>query len=298
MSHFSVAVISHSIDDIDDLLGPFCEDADHPSVATEFVDVEYEYRESYATESIERIKAPDGEYLSPRDKRFRTIVTSGGTFVSPEPLLPPDYTRVDVPYKELYPSFEEYMMESIGMVKDEETGRYGYYTNPNAKWDWFVIGGRWRGMVKLKPGKLGNLGLDGYDDGTAIKEGYCDQAMISDVDFSINAEAYQTAIRFWEIHVEGQEPQAGEEELLKGFHWGPEYYTNQYASKEQYAQEQASFHTWAILTPDGEWYEAGDMGWFGMHNATMESREEYQADMQALLNDWKECYITIVDCHI
>jgi len=49
-----------------------------------------------------------------------------------------------------YASFEEYM-EGIGYDKDEATGQYGYWTNPNGKWDWYSVGGRWTGFFRLKP---------------------------------------------------------------------------------------------------------------------------------------------------
>ena len=31
---------------------------------------------------------------------------------------------------------------------DEETGRRGYWQNPNARWDWYEVGGRFRGMLR------------------------------------------------------------------------------------------------------------------------------------------------------
>lgn len=294
MSHFTVAVISYNIGDVDELLGSFCEDADHPSVETEFVDMEDEYRNAYETEYTERIKTADGEYLSPWDDK----ICGKWTGAPSEKELPEGYQQLNVPFKELYASFEQYMEEYVEMGKDEDTGRYGYYTNPDAKWDWYQIGGRWQGILKLKPGKTGNNGEKSFMDHTPYKEGFCDQALIADVDFSMDMDTYRKALRFWEVYVDGQPPQDGEGDLTTGFHWTPEYYASQYENKERYAEEQSSFHTWAVLTPDGEWYEAGEMGWFGMHSATRETKEEYRSDIKMLLEDWKDCYITIVDCHI
>jgi hypothetical protein len=34
---------------------------------------------------------------------------------------------------------------------DEATGKRGYWSNPNARFDWFDRGGRWRGYLRLKP---------------------------------------------------------------------------------------------------------------------------------------------------
>ena len=47
------------------------------------------------------------------------------------------------PLRKLYPTFDAFMTEHWGCEKEEETGHYGYYFNPNAEWDWWQIGGRW-----------------------------------------------------------------------------------------------------------------------------------------------------------
>lgn len=38
---------------------------------------------------------------------------------------------------------------------DKTVGAKGYWRNPNARWDWWEIGGRWRGLLRLRPGKSG-----------------------------------------------------------------------------------------------------------------------------------------------
>lgn len=37
-------------------------------------------------------------------------------------------------------------------------------TNPNAKWDWWTIGGRWSGFFQMKPGVVGTLGKIGVPE--------------------------------------------------------------------------------------------------------------------------------------
>ena len=80
----------------------------------------------------------------------------------------------------------------------------------------------------------------------------------------------------------------------------PEYYRQQYGSRENYAKNQADFLTYAFVTPDGEWHETGHMGWWSMDDATAESRETYQKAFDAFLEKAREqnLMITIVDCHI
>jgi hypothetical protein len=43
-------------------------------------------------------------------------------------------------------------------AKKKEDGKYYRHTNPNAKWDWYQVGGRWSGFFKLKEGGAGLLG--------------------------------------------------------------------------------------------------------------------------------------------
>lgn len=69
---------------------------------------------------------------------------------------------------------------------------------------------------------------------------------------------------------------------------------------ETYAKIQSSVVTYAVIMPDGKWYQKGDMGWFGLSSETEE--ESYDWDMHFKENfidkadpDW---ILTIVDCHI
>lgn len=65
--------------------------------------------------------------------------------------------------------FEYFIKEWAGYKKDPETGKYGYWENPNRKWDWYQLGGRWRGYFKLKTaisliGDIPNdLGFSGHE---------------------------------------------------------------------------------------------------------------------------------------
>ncbi len=46
---------------------------------------------------------------------------------------------------------------------DDETGKKGYWENPNAKWDWFRVGGRWAGHFRLKAGVSAPAPQPGYE---------------------------------------------------------------------------------------------------------------------------------------
>lgn len=188
-------------------------------------------------------------------------------------------------------------------VKDEEydldkaAGERGYWYNPNARWDWYERGGRWSGLLRLKPGKHG-----AYDDDAASKRdpSRCDSALVADCDFSPNLEHKARIERNWEIQVEGSPLRADEkaEDCLQIYN--REYYLNRYGTKDKYVQSMTAFHTYAFLTPDGQWFEPGRMGWFACDDATKESREAYELKFAEYLAEAEKqgLYITIVDAHI
>jgi len=51
---------------------------------------------------------------------------------------------------EFYGSFDAVAKQYYSYRKDPATGKYGYQRNPNAKWDWYQIGGRWSGFLPVK----------------------------------------------------------------------------------------------------------------------------------------------------
>ena len=54
------------------------------------------------------------------------------------------------PSREKYPTIDKFAKEHFGYRK--VNGRYGYMSNPNAKWDWYSEGGRWSGYLTNKEG--------------------------------------------------------------------------------------------------------------------------------------------------
>ena len=61
------------------------------------------------------------------------------------------------PSKEKYPTMDKLAEYYFGYCK--VNGKYGYMANPNAKWDWYCNGGRWRGYLTNKEGKQTDVEL-------------------------------------------------------------------------------------------------------------------------------------------
>ena len=53
--------------------------------------------------------------------------------------------------KEKYPTMDKLAKDYFGYRK--VNGKYGYMSNPNAKWDWYSEGGRWSGYLTNKEGR-------------------------------------------------------------------------------------------------------------------------------------------------
>ena len=151
--------------------------------------------------------------------------------------------------------------------------------NPNSKWDWYSIGGRWSGLLKTK-------------DGHRV-----DSCLVKDLDLTLDDEAYKDALRYWELVVENKPLKEGEEKPFSFYN--QQYYIERYETKENYAKQQAILTTYAILTPDGQWHEAGQMGWWGISFADFDAQKEWDKMCIKLFEEVKPNWrITIVDCHI
>jgi hypothetical protein len=128
-----------------------CGDHDPPELKQYMVfkDLEDEYLKEYDFESTERIVMEDGSLVEPWDERFR-VPGSFGTG-SDTHRAPAHMERREVPFKTLFKTFDEFTKEWHGCSqRDPKMKRHGYWHNPNQKWDYWRIGGRWRGDLLVK----------------------------------------------------------------------------------------------------------------------------------------------------
>lgn len=185
---------------------------------------------------------------------------------------------------------DEDLWKSVAEDYDNRTDAAGniYSTyNPNSKWDWYQEGGRWGGLLRLKPEVVARN--DGFKT--------ADEARVGDIDFSPEKEKYEDALRFWDVIVDGKEQEDGEDIWTI---YNPDYYLHRYGDRETYASLQSQFGTFAVLTPDGVWHEQGQMGWFGCSGETDEEARDWMEHYQERFLDTADpdWILTIVDCHI
>lgn len=156
--------------------------------------------------------------------------------------------------------------------------------NPNSKWDWYTIGGRFSDIIPLKDGRFANEASM-----SEVDIDYCDQ------------EDYAKSIRFWQLFIDGQTPETEhEKEVVESAFYKREYYTSRYDNAEDFANHCAGFTFYAALLPTGEWLEPGQMGWFGVSFANEDDDRAWRKTSREILkkaneNNWN---VTVVDCHI
>ena len=135
--------------------------------------------------------------------------------------------------------------------RKDENGVWCEYStyNPNSKWDWYVIGGRWGGLIQLKKGVKPlqpvnfSWGWEEEDKQRVIRENRADIAYKKDI------ENFDDLVCF-------------------------------------------------ALVKDGEWYERGSMGWWGIVSEEKPD-EEWESEFKRLVSELPDnTLISIYDCHI
>jgi len=348
MSHYTVLVIG---EDWEEQLIPFCEHdegGDEFRKHMEFIDETLEIRRSYesATKTMYLDKDNNAFYTDPRDACLDEDDEKLAVEKEKE-YLEKGFEKADVFIKDMGVDFDEYADEE-GHRKDPNTGLYGYWTNPNAKWDWYSLGGRWSGMLRVKDGAEGTRGRPGVfgpDEGLAEDNLRVDQCSKGDLDFegmlelrrkeyegywdhaeeeykkyNLDGAPFEEALKLWGRKLnecrkqweDGGRPgsfyefiqadRATSDAQQAVGHYGQELFEEPWPenpTREMYVSSKARkpFGTYAVLK-DGEWYEKGQMGWFGMSSGEV-SEEEWDEKFAELVDELPDdTLLSVVDCHI
>lgn len=203
-------------------------------------------------------------------------------------------------------------------------------TNPNAKWDWWVIGGRWTGYftTKNRTGSLGKCPSAWNDEEVRYfaerrSGNKADSCRWGDVDIDAmksdaRAKAEAEFSRWESVFTEHGRPRSWE--AVRGSHPGnieaarTEYHAQAaikamrkldvWDEPDRYGFERAAYverETRKSITPfailnDGVWHEQGSMGWFA---CVSDEKSDWLDQAEALLASiHPNTVVTIVDCHI
>lgn len=155
--------------------------------------------------------------------------------------------------------------------KDGEVCKVVKRTNPNAKWDWWVVGGRWSGMLLTNRGQWVNQCKIREIDFEAMRQKKEDSARKEYA--SAHAIIAGREIPKWSDYSERFEDidkareEYGSLSVIKDWRasQGPFDSIEDYAvSEDEYVLKarRSAGKTFAIVK-DGVWYERGSMGWWG-----------------------------------
>lgn len=164
MSHFTVAVVlpEYSEQALKDALQPYHE-YECTGVNDQYVvkveSSNYSYQD-YLEDTLPCVvdKTTGGFFGTTYDDKVKPYWKRDGIgFSSRDELLLPDHLiEKELPAQEVYPEYTTYLKDWCGVdVEGDyytlEDGKLYTFTNPNAKWDCWQIGGRWCGHFKMKP---------------------------------------------------------------------------------------------------------------------------------------------------
>lgn len=257
MSHYTVGIITKekpNYTQLEDMLEPYSENL---RVAP------------YITRSYEEVKKELVEYLERVVKSY-------------EENEEVDKEKIKE-YNKLAQALKEDNIEYIRNWNEENNYYYGIDEkgnalstyNPNSKWDWWDIGGRWSGMIDNNQQKLTELK-------PLINKGqYTEEELIA-----MYPEHYEYYM-----------------DMLNGkSYYRKEYILSQYPDLETYVMKMENLYTYALMLPNGEWIEPGEMGWFGISAASEEEHRDYEENYWKIVEEmakrYPDGYMTIVDCHI
>lgn len=145
--------------------------------------------------------------------------------------------------------------ENLKVEKCVEDGEE-YWYNPNGKWDWYQVGGRWAGALKLKdsitrtddmygePSLLLDKTQDPYNHISGQR--YVDSALIDDIDMSLDMRAWNEALEDWDEAMKGG---------TVGFFETDKTLLRDYIIKENYAATRALFYFTYVIDQNGEWHQ-------------------------------------------
>jgi hypothetical protein len=147
--------------------------------------------------------------------------------------------------------------------------------NPDSKWDWYKIGGRWTGMFAsdYDPCKdPQNIETCPWCNGTGTRTDLGEPRTCN----GCNGTGQRVKFRLADF----------DGDILEM----PKVIQSLMAKNDR---------PYAILTPEGEWAERGEMGWFGISNNEMSEDEWYEQSLALMQKYNSNEYVgVVVDCHI
>jgi len=234
-------------------------------------------------------------------------------------------------------TLNKYYMDESGLLEDDldgdgyhqENGVWGRITNPNAKWDGWVIGGRWSGyLINVDGGSVDsdfvsriNFGrksdqllarrMEKYDlfhKSLAIANGMEDREIVNGMKPNDIYQWYESGSGFIEKarDVFGSAIDyfrflyAVKDSGVFGFMWGIDDVNDMLMDRGAYkAKYENKPLTWAFIDQNGQWQEGEEMGWFGMSdNPQDDYTDKFWVWVDYIKANCADKTLYVVNCHI
>lgn len=277
MSHFSVGVFTDGKTSLEDLLIRYCEDTELvPKAYLMFKDETENLKKRLIEDKVKCIHMNDTYYLMGSEEAEACYENSSK--------LKEGCVIEEVPVSKVYKNIDE-LAKYYDYTWNEEKGCWGYWYNPEAKWDWYSEGGRFADS-------LFSISEDDYVDSAEVRDIDFDRML---VDCKEERKQHYEKLRGYYESLSSEQKEVG----LGGYYKG---IIESYPTAEEYANANASdFSTYAVVTPDGVWHAPGEVGFWGMSTDTEEESKKWHEEYaDRFLKEAKEknwC-LTIIDCHI
>lgn len=195
------------------------------------------------------------------------------------------------PDMELSPIMGDYLSAKTDddlylLEKDDDGYEYDEYgdeyclVNPDAKWDWYELGGRFQGSIFTKDGRRVNF------------------AEKKDIKWELSDEDLKDSSDFWDKYVENHNSLSKED---KEKYWSlmkPEYFKDKYRNKKTYLESCRMHAPFAFLSAETGWLEKGEICMFGS-SETDEEGLDWELNFGKIIEKIPDNYtIYCVDCHI
>jgi|APTNR8051073442_1049403.scaffolds.fasta_scaffold00075_74 hypothetical protein len=224
----------------------------------------------------------------------------------------------DNPEEQLAP-FDENI--EVDPYKNEDGEETTY--NPRSKWDWYLLGGRFSGRLKLKPGRTGENGVAGaFDNATGIDRARKDAIDLDAMRSSFASDAagwYDEFAKATEglpwptpwAEILAKHGEAAIKAAREEYHSQPMVIAYNKANidmggPEDYGQDRQAYIERMVvkrMAPhailwNGEWTERGSMGWWGIVSNDTDDKRWYEQFMEIWEKVPDDAMISMYDCHI
>ena len=161
--------------------------------------------------------------------------------------------------RQVFTTIEDYLEKYEGFERDEETDKVGYWYNPQSKWDWYVLGGRWTGYFSLKD----NLSVREVED--AVLGGH----------YSLKAEQIEEIVK------------KGKADSV------PKKFIDWEKMKEE--RKDGRFPSTYAVLHEGEWME---QGWVKDDTEGKEADKWDEMFQELIKNLPDDTLLSVYDCHV